>query len=260
MVTTDLAATRSMRETWQNYKGHLSAGAPWGSISVILGVIPVLLLLNLFPSILSFDTAKASGLLGDLFIKSLAVSLFLPFLLIGFNAVCKWLGHQPEKPVMSHILAAYPRYFTLALLSAFYYTLIYVICFGLPKFGSDPILRLVWIVLAQYWVVLILPLPVLMESHETSLFQSLRLSYRHFHVVRWNLYLMLLLLVIFNGIPMGISAILLSKALIATGVAKCLLLLIALLFLAPLAFTLPYSWLAVRDFTNRLMDYELLKQ
>lgn len=260
IVTTELSTTRSMRDTWLAFKPSFSAGAPLGTFSVIFGAIPILVLLKLLSSFLSFDTNTALGLLGDLLSKSLAASIFVPFLLIGFHAVCKWQDHQPEKFGFGSIITAYPRYFALTLLSAIYYTIIYVICFGLPKFGSDPILRLVWIVLAQYWVVLILPVSILMEEHNCSIIKSLRLSYRHFHVVRWNLYLMLLILVVINGIPMGVSALFFSNALVVMGAAKYILFLLALLVLAPMAYTLPYSWLAVRDYTNRLVEFELVRQ
>jgi hypothetical protein len=260
VVVTELAATRSMKETRQEYKATNNAFASSGRFSVILGVIPIILLIQLLPSIMSFDTNSAIGLLGHLFTKAMAISLFFPFLLVGFHTVCNQIPNDSANHKSADILSAYPRYLLMSLVSSLYYIIIYLICYGLPQFGSDPILRLVWIVLMQYWIVLLLPVPVLMEEHGYGFYRSLRLSYRHFHVVRWNLYLMLLILVIINGIPFGISMYVLSKALVASGALKFLLFFPTLLFLIPLAFTLPYSWMAVRNYTNRLMEYELLNQ
>jgi len=260
MVTSDLAATRSIRETWQGYKGNLSLGAPLGAVSVILGVLPMMLLTRMFPVLMSFDVSTAAGLLADLAVKAILLGIFFPFTLIGFSAVCRWTGHKPEKTNMKELFTAYPRYLGLAMISALYYALIYIICFGLPKFGSDPILRLVWIVITQYWMVLVLPVPVMMELQKLSAIPALRLSYRHFHVVRWNMYLLLLILGLVNALPIGISALITASAFTAAGAVKLLLLVPALLSLTPLAFTLPFSWLAVRDYSRRLLDYELLNQ
>ncbi len=217
-------------------------------------------LIRLFPSLLSFDTNSTIGLLSHLLVKALSISIFFPFLLVGFHSIASKEASVSGKASVSLALAAYPRYLLLSLVSALYYVLIFVICFGLPKFGSDPILRLVWLVLAQYWIVVLLPVPVMMEEHDLSFFRALRLSYRHFHVVRWNMYLLLLVLILIIGIPFGISMFFLAQAFSASGGANILLLLPALLFLVPLAVSIPYSWRAVRDYTNRLMEYELLSQ
>jgi hypothetical protein len=90
-------------------------------------------------------------------------------------------------------------------------------------------------VLVNYWIAVILPVPVLMERRDLSFWAALKLSYRHFHVVRWNMYLLVLALFILNSIA-------------------------ALLLIVPLVVTLPLSWFAVRDYTDLLLEYELDRQ
>jgi hypothetical protein len=171
----------------------------------------------------------------NLLIKSVLVSLFLPFTLIGFKAVSTLDGYQAGKPGLFMALKAYPKYLVFSIINCAYFVVIYLICFGFPGFGSDPILRLVWIVLVNYWIALILPVPILMEDRNLSFMAAFKLARRHFGVVRWNIYLMVLVLAMLN-------------------------ILATLVLLVPLAITIPFSWYAVRDYTRTLLEYELDKQ
>ncbi|MDZ4181502.1 MAG: hypothetical protein U1B83_01400, partial [Candidatus Cloacimonadaceae bacterium] len=198
IVKSDLSAMRSFGKTWSKASATKSANIPAGAFAVILGMIPIAVLIWLFGSIITFDTATASGLILGLLVKSIAFSLFVPFVLIGFNAAHSKDVNVIRFKTMLAALKSYPRYLLLSLVSALFYAIIYVICFGLPSFGSDPILRLVWLVLLNYWIAIVLPVPALMERLEISPLKALKLSYHHFHVVRWNLYLLALVLVLIN--------------------------------------------------------------
>jgi hypothetical protein len=160
--------------------------------------------------------------------------VFAPFLLVAFAHVGKREDYQISLKDYGAALKQYPKYLLLGLGTGFYYALIYLICFGMPSFGSDPILRLVWVVLVNYWMAIILPVPALMEIKEIGVFRAIRLSYRHFHDIRWNLYLMALLLGILSSV--------------ATT-----LLLVGLLYM------IPFFWFSVRDYTRKLIEFELLE-
>ncbi len=235
LVKNELSAMRSLKATWANYKPNISINVPLAVPAIILGIIPLLIVVWLLNTSLILPMDTTPKLLLNLLIKSTLVSMFLPFTLLGFRAVCALEGYQAGKPGLFLAFKAYPRYLLFSVINCLYFVVIYLICFGFPGFGSDPILRLVWIVLVNYWAALILPVPILMEDREMSFRDAFTLARRHFGVVRWNIYLMVLVLAALN--------------LVAT-----------LVLIVPLAITIPFTWYAVRDYTRTLLEYELDKQ
>lgn len=234
-VRNELSAMRSLKQTWQNYRGVKGGNVPYAAVAVLLGVIPTAILVWLSFSVINIQSSSEVGsFLLNLFLKAVILSLFLPFILMGFKPVAKSVDYILRVSDLRDSLAAYPRYFWFSLMNALYFMIIYVICFGLPNFGSDPILRLVFIVLVNYWMAVALPVPLLMERRKLGFLASLRLSYRHFHVVRWNLYLLALVLGLINLVAFS-------------------------LLLIPLVITIPLSWFAIRDFTDLLLDFEIIR-
>ncbi len=231
---TELSACSSLKQTWSQFSGPKSRSVPAAGLSVLLGLIPIAALIVLFNSYIDLPATTGLQTVLSLLVKALAYSVFLPFVLVGINAASTTNSHTVELSAWKKSMSAYPRYFMFSLISALYYALIYIVCIGLPKFGSDPILRLVWIVLMNYWVAIALPALVLMEIKELSPLSALRLSYRHFHDLRWNIWLMGLILLVLNAVAFA-------------------------LFLIGLVVTIPFSWFAIRDYTRRLVDFELLE-
>jgi hypothetical protein len=92
----------------------------------------------------------------------------------------------------------------------------------------------VWIVLINYYLALVLPVPVLMERKQLSFWAAFRVSYKYFHVVRWNIYLLALVLIVLNLVGF-------------------------MLILVPLVITVPLSWYAIRDYTDLLLDFEIIR-
>lgn len=235
LIKNELSALRSLRGSWANFKPNISLNVPLAAPAIIMGIIPLAILIWLFNTSLMLPSDTSIKLLINLFIKSALVSMFLPFTLIGFKATSALDGYQAGKPGLFIALKSYPKYLGFSILNCLYFVVIYLICFGFPGFGSDPILRLVWLVLANYWVALVLPIPTLMEDNALSFKDAFCLARRHFAVVRWNIYLMVLILGILN---------------LVAGLA----------LIVPLAITIPFSWYAIRDYTRTLLEYELDKQ
>ncbi|HQH50407.1 MAG TPA: hypothetical protein PLA08_03275 [Candidatus Cloacimonadota bacterium] len=236
-VTSDLSAMASLARTWNSFKQYKGSNVPAAAISVIFGIIPMAVLIVLFHSFGLLDLAEITNtpkLLLNLLILSLSVGVFIPFILIPFQPVSKTDNYTIGLMNMKKAMSAYPGYLLFSLLSALYFVVIYLICFGFPQFGSDPILRLVWIVLVNYYFALVLPVPVLMERKQLSFWSAFRMSYKHFHVVRWNIYLLALVLIVLNMVGF-------------------------LLLLIPLVITVPLSWYAIRDYTDLLLDFEIIR-
>lgn len=233
VVKHDLASMKSLKETYGKFFPVKSASVPGAAFSLILGVIPLALIIWLLNSIIALEDNTAMQMIMSLVIKSVAISIFVPFILIGFNVINSSKDYKLELHGMLAALKTYPRYLLFTLISALYYIVLYIVCWGFPNFASLPILRLVWLVMVAYWVAIVLPAPVVMERRSVSPLKAIRLSYRHFHDVRWNIFLLALVLAVMNGL------------------AFCL-------FFVPMVITLPLSLFAIRDYTARLIEYELL--
>ncbi len=236
VIKNELYSMKSFSETWKAYKSKMSSSLPGAGFAIILGLIPIAVLIWLFSGIIQLECNTATQMLLNLLIKSLAFSLFIPFILIAFNPICKHNDYHLKLSEMFSALRSYPRYFLWTLINALYFCLIYIICFGLPNFASAPILRLVWLVLVNYWVAIALPSLVLMEEMSYNPWKAIKKSYQHFQDVRWNIYLLVLVLAILNALG-------------------CLFF---WLLLIPEALILPLSLYALRDYSRRLIDFELL--
>lgn len=236
-VTSDLSALASLSRTWKSFKQYKGGNVPAAAFSIILGIIPVAVLMVIFHSFGLLDLAEITNtpkLLLNLLIVSFSVGVFIPFILMPFQPVTKTDNYTIGFADMEKAISAYPRYLLFSLFSALYFVVIYLICFGFPQFGSDPILRLVWIVLINYYLALVLPVPVLMERKQLSFCAAFRVSYKYFHVVRWNIYLLALVLIVLNLVGF-------------------------MLLLVPLVITVPLSWYAIRDYTDLLLDFEVIR-
>lgn len=233
VVKKDLSAMKSLGDSYRKFAPVKSNSVPGAAFSLILGIIPIVVIIWLFNSIISLESNTATQLIINLVIKSVSLSIFIPFVLIGFDAICRNHEYQLSLPQIIASLKTYPRYLLFALISALYYSVLYIVCWGFPGFASLPILRLVWLVMLVYWVAIVLPAPVLMEKLNLSPWKSIQMSYRHFHDVRWNIFLMALVLAFINVLAF-------------------------ILLFVPMIISLPLSLYAIRDYADRLLEYELL--
>ncbi|MCB5259448.1 MAG: hypothetical protein LHW48_03105 [Candidatus Cloacimonetes bacterium] len=232
IVKTELSAIKSLKNTRHNLKNKISELVPATGFCIILGIIPIAMLAWMFHNYIHTDGTLQ--LLLSMIVKCVLYSIFLPFIFLPFSVISSSSNYELKFKDLIHNLHAYFRYFIFGLLNALYFMFIYIICFGLPGFASDPILRLVWVVLVNYWFAVMLPAPVLMERLKVNPFKAIKLSYCHFHDLRWNIYLLVILLIILNFVSF-----------------------FALIF--PLLFSLPLSFFAIRDYVIKLEQYELLE-
>ncbi len=233
-VKNDLSAMNSLRATASKFMPVKANSIPGAAFIIICGFIPIAVLIWLFSGYISLESSSTMQMVLNLFIKSVAISIFVPFVLLAFTAICKHSEYRLSFADVSSSMISYPKYLIFSLISALYYSLIYLICFGTPNFASLPILRLVWIVLLNYWIAISLPAVVIMEHYSYSPWQSIKKSYRHLHDVRWNIFLLTLVLVVINSIA-------------------------GLLLFIPLVISLPLSLFAIRDYARKLFEFELLE-
>jgi len=229
-----LSAIKSLKETWMKCQKFHSINARTAGFSIFLGLIPIAVLIWLFNSIVTLSNDAILPYLVNLAIRAIGIAIFLPFLLIPFRLTTSRDNYLLNFQGIREAIKTYPKFLWFSFVCSFYYALIYAICFGLPGLASDPILRLVWIVLLNYWIAIVLPVPILAMVQETSILKAIKLSYKHFHDLRWNIYLLALVLFAINALALILGVL-------------------------GLLITLPLSWFAIRDYTFRLMDHNLLE-
>lgn len=233
VVKTDLAALKSLKHTRNQLKGKTSSLVPAMGFSIILGAIPIAILIWIFASFINNESNTIGQLMLNLSLKSVLISLFVPMLLLPFSVISNQQDYVLKLKDLLASMKHYPKYLLFALVNAAVLIVLYLICFGFPGFASDPILRLVWIVLVNYWLAISLPAVVVMERRKVNPIKALKLSYQHFADVRWNIYLLALLMALFNGLAFVFA-------------------------IFPLLFTLPVMYFAFRDYVIKLEEYELL--
>jgi len=233
VIKTELASMKSLKETREKLVGKISSLVPAMGFSILLGVIPIAVLIFITTQYIDNEVSRSLILIQNLMTKSVIISLFLPFIFIPFACISHKQDYQLSIAEVIKGLKLYPRYYQFSIINAVIISILYLICFGFPGFASDPILRLVYIVLINYWIAIALPAPVLMERHQLSPLKALQKSYRHFGDLRWNIYLLALVLGMLN-------------------------LLAFTLIIFPMLFTLPLAFYAIRDYVIKLEEYELL--
>jgi len=223
VISKDLSAISSLKLSWAKYKSVKGKNLPVGILSVLIGILPIYFLLWAF----NFTTPDLP-VWQVLMIRNIAWLLIIPMTLVQFTQICKRDDYILSVKDYLAAFNTYFKYILFILVSVVYYLVIHFICQG------DPILNLVWLVLVVYWITVILPCPILMERFKINVFKAIRLSYKDAGDIRWNLFLMIILLFSLNFIA-------------------------TVLFIIGLAITLPFSWFAIRDYVDKLIDYEVFQ-
>ena len=223
LVSKDLSANKSLNESWAKYKTVRGRNMPVGIISALTGMIPMFLLIWLLNYVI-IELSKWQLMI----LSNIVWLFFIPIMLVPFQAVCKKDNYEIDMRDFFASFKSYFKYLIFSLSSILFYLAIFYICKG------DPILNLVWLVLVIYWIAIILPVPVLMERYKLNAFNAIKMSYKHAGDVRWNIFLMVIILAVAN-------------------------ILATLFFVVGLAIAVPFTWFAVRDYVDKLIDYEVFE-
>ncbi len=223
VLSKHLSATKSLNETWNKYKAVRGVNFPTGIWAALLGALPLIILVWL----LNFGLPQLP-FWQYILIHSVVWILFVPLLIVPFQAVTAIDDNRI--PVGSYFRSYkfHFRFLPLVFVSVVFYLAIFFVCQG------DPILNLVWLVLVLYWIPIVLPVPVLMYRYKVGSFKAIAMSYKHAGDVRWNTFLLAMILALANVIA-----------------AICLI--------VGLAVTIPFTWLAIRDYVDRLIEHELFE-
>jgi hypothetical protein len=210
VLSNELSAIKSLRATWKNYTAIKGHNYPVGILTALTGWIPaiaIIWLLNFaFPELPKWQS---------ILISNLVWLFFVPVLLLPFAMVSKKDDYVFSIKDLFASCGAYSKYLLFSLASVIFYLILFFVCKG------DPILNLVWLVLVVYWLAIVFPVPILMERLKINTFTAIRLAYIKAGDVRWNIFRMIIVL------------------------------------LVGLVITLPFTWMAIRDYTDKLIEYEV---
>lgn len=223
LVSKDLSALKSLNQSWENYKKVKGRNLPVGIWAALTGIIPMGVLLWILNYLLpEAPTWKF------LTISSILWLFFLPIVFVPLSAVCKKDNYNIDVKDFLGSFSQYFKYLVFTLISVLYYIAIFYICIG------DPILNLVWIVLILYWIAIVIPVPVIMERFKCNSLKAIILSYKHAGDLRWNIFLMGIVLTLANVLA-------------------------ALLLIVGLAITIPFTWFAIRDYVDKMIEFEIFE-
>jgi hypothetical protein len=223
LVSKDLSAIRSLKLSWNNYKAFRGSNLPVGISAALTGALPLIF----FIWLLNYALQQLPKL-QLMVISNLVWLFFIPIMLVPFSAVCKKDNYEIDTNEFFSSFKYYFRYGVFSLISVLFYLIILFLCKG------DPILNVVWLVLVIYWIAIVLPVPILMERYELNAFKAIKIAYKQLGDLRWNIFLLIIALVVVN-------------------------ILAVLLFFVGLAVTIPFSWFAIRDYVDKLIDFEVIE-
>jgi len=223
ILGSELSAVKSLANTWKNYKQVKGNNLPVGIIAALSGVLPLFLLLWLMNY-----TLPAMPLWQFITLHILVWTIFVPVLLVPFKSVCKSDDVKIDLKSFISSFKSYGQYFLFSFISVVFYVGIFFVCQG------DPILNLVWFVLVLYWIAIVLPVPVLMQRYSLGAGKAILMTYKHAGDVRWNIFLMAIILTLIN--------------LLATA-----------FFVVGLAVTVPFTWFAIRDYSDKLIEFDVFE-
>jgi hypothetical protein len=222
ILSDELSAVKSLKNTWNLYNPVKGNNLPVGILATVTGVIPMIVLIWIL------NYALPGMLLWQfILLHSVVWTLFLPLMIIPFKQVCRTDDYKINVSGFFNSFRAYPAFMLFSLISVLFYVIIFYLCKG------DPILNLVWLVLVLYWIAIAIPVPVLMVRYNINAWKAVKLSYKYAGDVRWNIFLMVIILFVINIIAAGLLVIGLSV-------------------------TVPFTWYAIRDYVNRMIEYEVL--
>lgn len=223
VLNRDLSATKSLNESWKKFKPLKGQNLPVGIVATLTGIIPLIILIWVLNYAFPF-MAK----LGQMSMHIIVWTFFIPVLVVPFREVCRSDGYTLTTKAYMSSFKAYGQYLVFSFISVVFYVTIFFVCKG------DPILNLVWLVLVLYWVAIALPVPVLMQRYQINAWEGIRISYKRAGDVRWNIFLMVIILFITN--------VLAAAALVIM-----------------LAVTIPFTWFAIRDYVDKLIEFEVFE-
>ena len=121
IIKTDLSALKTISETWKEFNIHKTQDIPIGGFSVLFSILPIAIIVYIFHTYFKTDTITITSFCNHMLLKSALLLLFVPFSLIGFNAIFKTDNYSLNLKHMLQSLKTYPKYFLFTLITIVYF-------------------------------------------------------------------------------------------------------------------------------------------
>ncbi len=228
-LSTKLSAKQNIKEVWKTFTKTKNKYIPFSLVMIFLSYIPILL------SFL-FKTKFAALLNINVYFAENILYLFtIPLALVPFASEENFLKIPLKPDSFFRNLKAYFSMLIFVFLNLLYFFLLKVICAGyLLNILVDPILHIVRFILVLYWLVIVMPAPLLILRKKVNPIKAIVLSYKASAETRWQQFFILVYLFVIN---------------ILGGI----------IFLVGLVYTIPLIYILIEKYYFRLDEYQLFE-
>ena len=226
-LSTKLSAKMNIKEVWYKYspqKGKYFAFSIFMLFTAFLLIFLSYLLKEQVADLLHINVYFAENIL----------YLFtIPLALIPFASKEDFIKNPLKISSFIKNLKYYPLMWFFVLINILYFFLLKVICTGyLLKMLVDPILHIVRFIMVLYWLVIVMPAPLLIVRKKVNPVSAIILSYKASAETRWQQFFILLYLFAINVIGL-------------------------LLFVAGSIVTIPVAYILIEKYYFRMDEYHL---
>lgn len=222
-----LSAKKNHKSSWNSYKEKKSQYYPLAIFLIFVVFLPLLLV-----SIYNDNIAKLVNLTAYL-VNNLTLLLLVPLSLLPFASSRDFIEHPLTIKNYFRNFKYYFHYLGLVLITILYFFILNVLCTGyLLNIMTDPILHPVRLILVLYWLVNILPAPLLIARKNMNPLRAIYVSHKASKETRWQQFFLILIVAFYNIIGLAIIGI----GLIAT---------------------IPYSYVIIEKYYQKMDEFEL---
>jgi hypothetical protein len=218
-LNTDLSFSQNRRETWAEFT---KIKAKYYTFAIFLIVIV-------------FSLLGLSIIYGSKYYwyNNLALLFIIPFALIPFSFPPDFMKSPFKIKFFFSHLKYYPIFWFFTLMNILFYFFLKIICTGfLLNLATDPILHWVRLILAIYWIVIVMPAPLLIIRRKMNPIKAIIICYKAGSETRWQQFFVLLYLLAINFVgllPFGLG----------------------------LLVSIPFSYVLIERYYQKMEEYEL---
>jgi len=172
LLNNELSSRKNLKKIIDDFRGEYSNYMQLSFFLFLTQFLPLIAIL----SWLHFYPVSANQNL-NFALKNLAVLVFIPFMLIPFSMM---KNNQFSIKSYFENKSSYPKMLAFTFINVLFYVSLKLICVG------DPILHIVWLILAIYWIAINVPTLYLITTKDMPVLQSIKLAYNAGRETRWQ--------------------------------------------------------------------------
>ncbi len=192
-LSKDLSAKQNIKEVWKEYN---PIKAKYFAFSIFMLFTAFLLI---FLSFLLKEQISSLLHINVYFTENILYLITIPLALIPFASEENFIKNPLTIGEQIKNLKYYPKMFLFVFFNLLYFFLLKVICAGyLLNVLVDPILHIVRLILVIYWLVIVMPAPLLITRLNMNPVTAIIKSYKASAETRWQQFFILIYLFLIN--------------------------------------------------------------